>query len=797
MDAIDRMQAVSSCGPESEPEGTRVSERPPFRKRTFLVSFLLPYLFILCLPVLIGWVIYFNSLGLITGEIKRADDAILRQVQQSIDSRLRDVEQLTAGIGIDSRVVSLMNANELSVLQHYTNFGLLKDMNTYLLSNRFLDKMYIYFKKSELVLSTRGTFRADAFYRQFYGNYGLDEAQWQRLLQAYYPKSYFPLLRETPDPSGNSRDILFAKSLFPYVSNHPEDSKATIFIHLSPAILDGILSRIGLSEGGSLSIINSRNELLYTTNRETVGLGIDFNALAEGETAELEMGGETMTASVISSEMTDWKYVSVIPSNLFMHKAVVIRNWAMFGLVLSIALGGILALLFSRKNYGPVRKLLRLIGEKAGVSSKISQNEYQFIEETVSGIVLEKNRLEEKQRRQIHTLRDHFLVRLIKGKQVAGFLTEELYETYGIRLQSAHFAVLVFYLDDISHFSEREAANKTREEELAQFIVKNIVEDYVRRQDHNGFVVEVDQFLVCLVNFKDRDEEKQKIEVLEIAEQALHLFESRFGILCSVGISRVCSKPEEIKLAYEEAIEAIEYKLVMGEKGIIRYADIRRDAKDVSLYGLSAALEHQFANCIRAGDYRSARQLISGLLAGYSKQASIAVVKINMSAVIHLMMTSLGSISVVLDKEFLERLDPVDRLLRCKTLKQLDVEISAILDEIEQYAVRTDERNKHTLIEEIVAFVHANYPNPDLSVSLIGDHFDVSLPYLSKMFKLHMGEGLLEYIHKVRIEKAKEMIVAGNVTVKEAAELTGYTHRDTFIRLFKKYEGVTPGKYKG
>ena len=75
-------------------------------------------------------------------------------------------------------------------------------------------------------------------------------------------------------------EIVFAKSISPYASNHPKDSLATIFIHLRPSILDGILKRIGLSEERSLSIINGRNELLYTTDRHAAYPGIQYESLS-------------------------------------------------------------------------------------------------------------------------------------------------------------------------------------------------------------------------------------------------------------------------------------------------------------------------------------------------------------------------------------------------------------------------------------------------------------------------------------------------------------------------------------
>ncbi|MED4780966.1 helix-turn-helix transcriptional regulator [Brevibacillus choshinensis] len=59
------------------------------------------------------------------------------------------------------------------------------------------------------------------------------------------------------------------------------------------------------------------------------------------------------------------------------------------------------------------------------------------------------------------------------------------------------------------------------------------------------------------------------------------------------------------------------------------------------------------------------------------------------------------------------------------------------------------------------------------------------------MFKSQIGEGLLDYIHKYRIEQAKPMMRGKLVSIAEIACLVGYNDAATFIRVFKKYEGIT------
>ncbi|ASA19840.1 helix-turn-helix domain-containing protein [Paenibacillus donghaensis] len=59
-----------------------------------------------------------------------------------------------------------------------------------------------------------------------------------------------------------------------------------------------------------------------------------------------------------------------------------------------------------------------------------------------------------------------------------------------------------------------------------------------------------------------------------------------------------------------------------------------------------------------------------------------------------------------------------------------------------------------------------------------------------------MGEGLLDTINKKRIDGSKQLMTEKRLAVNEAAEKSGFNDVGTFIRTFKKIEGITPGKYK-
>ena len=99
------------------------------------------------------------------------------------------------------------------------------------------------------------------------------------------------------------------------------------------------------------------------------------------------------------------------------------------------------------------------------------------------------------------------------------------------------------------------------------------------------------------------------------------------------------------------------------------------------------------------------------------------------------------------------------------------------------------------LSARIGAFVNENYADANLNITMIADHMGLSAKYISKVYKLQAGQGLLNYINCVRIRKAKEMIAKGGVSINDVSKCVGYTNQRTFRRAFQKVEGINPSEY--
>ena len=68
--------------------------------------------------------------------------------------------------------------------------------------------------------------------------------------------------------------------------------------------------------------------------------------------------------------------------------------------------------------------------------------------------------------------------------------------------------------------------------------------------------------------------------------------------------------------------------------------------------------------------------------------------------------------------------------------------------------------------------------------------------YISKIFKEIMGDSPINYLIKIRLSKAKELLNNSNTPIKTIAKMIGYNDPYYFSKLFKKYYGISPNKFK-
>ena len=99
------------------------------------------------------------------------------------------------------------------------------------------------------------------------------------------------------------------------------------------------------------------------------------------------------------------------------------------------------------------------------------------------------------------------------------------------------------------------------------------------------------------------------------------------------------------------------------------------------------------------------------------------------------------------------------------------------------------------LINNVKTYIE-HYYQKNVSVEIAASLFHVNRSYLSHIFKKKMGESFIDYLNKVRVKHAKELLVSSDKKMYQIALLSGYNNVRYFFRAFKKIEGMTPEQYR-
>ena len=105
------------------------------------------------------------------------------------------------------------------------------------------------------------------------------------------------------------------------------------------------------------------------------------------------------------------------------------------------------------------------------------------------------------------------------------------------------------------------------------------------------------------------------------------------------------------------------------------------------------------------------------------------------------------------------------------------------------------DKGRIDLISMIQKYVDEHFSDPDFSLERLGSDLKYNKKYLSTVFKRHVGVGIVEYLHTVRIQHACTMLRQGFTSVSDVALRCGYTDAQYFSKVFKRRMAIAPREY--
>lgn len=138
-----------------------------------------------------------------------------------------------------------------------------------------------------------------------------------------------------------------------------------------------------------------------------------------------------------------------------------------------------------------------------------------------------------------------------------------------------------------------------------------------------------------------------------------------------------------------------------------------------------------------------------------------------------------------------------ERIASITGREELLLWLEALYDEAVLQINKANRQTATVMMESAVDYIRNNYDDCNLNVNLLADKLHISAAYFGKLFTEFTGTRTLDYILKVRMDKAGELLLAEeDKDIAQIAEMVGYSNSTYFTTAFKKYYGITPSGYR-
>lgn len=625
--------------------------------------------------------------------------------------------------------------------------------------------LFVYFPNADRVISAvDGTGSAENYYTSKYADKLMDgKAEYYEILECTSKRPTFYVINR----NGEKPYLCLAMRK----TNKNVDLDFVVVAILRPEFVKNLM----YSENGTLLIFGEDKELLISGDQNKTDYYMkDYDSQNTLYEIELENGSAMM--QIQKSVNGNIYYAFATPTEYFWQEISGIRMTAGLHFIMCMLVGITWAYWNAKKTYRPVDNMMQHIQEKYEEDVRTGEfNEFELIEKLLNEKHSENETLRRKAREGTNMKRDYFLTSIMTND----FLTEEKdfggFKENDVKICSDEFVVVALTTDN--------SDNK----DIEAFVMKNVFEEVCNRE-HLGYLVNLyENRYAILVNKKENTNPDRLTVALREAQDFLR----PHGFCISIGIGETKRGMAYIHQSYKEATHALRYTYLLGKNTIIFYQDIC-DREFQHLTSSENLLLKKVLDFAKGKDSREASRLVDEIVTEYGidDKVSIETVECFQYEIIGVINRSL-----LLQGMQTESREMIRELMNQVTLEQFINKLLSILlllrQEEEEDGVEDDE-----VCRQVLSYVEAHYMDTGLSVSMLGELYQVSTATLSKSFKKKYEVTLSNYIAQVRIRNSKAALADLDKSIKDIAEECGFLSSNVYIKTFKKLEGITPGMYR-
>ncbi|MBP1962229.1 response regulator [Paenibacillus aceris] len=367
---------------------------------------------------------------------------------------------------------------------------------------------------------------------------------------------------------------------------------------------------------------------------------------------------------------------------------------------------------------------------------------------------------------------------------------DRLPEPYRFWAESKHVVIGIDLIRDV-----RTANLSLPDWSLFRFAISNIACEIARETFGEIEYVELHGTRAVLILHPEACCSQQELEK-ELGDLGIRLIDcikSYLNLVIRVGIGGTKDDWTEMPDSTEEAFRAIDLRArrVAPAYDLFAYSEEMRSDQGTIVIR-PAKFYFELAGAMKASQETQAQQLVAQYIEQLKEQRGITPDYVQMLAgeLWGIFAYCLYEVGMVLDDIF-----PNDQIVKemvgLTLPEQLSEWLTAKISVIFNSRQWRGNSKHRQAVDFMTQYIHEHYAD-DMTLADLADKVYISRNHLSIIFKNMTGETFNTYLTRVRIEKARELLLERNMLVYEVAEQVGYKNVPYFSTLFKKFTGMNP-----
>lgn len=702
---------------------------------------------IVVLSLLLSSLLGVYMLRVLEQNVLQANTDVISYVQRNIDSKLLQLYDYSNIVGITKDNIYLKNLDSPVEDVPQEAYSLSESMRNYIVTNPLAQGVYVYYPRADLVVGNMGCFSAMSYYALQEVPSRSGDEQWRDALLRKQDASFMLLQMPTEQRLCYVRPTQVMGEVVAVMVIEVDRDK----------MLQEFAQTTAVPES-ALAVLLSGQTVASTGNSKLLD---EVPKLHEKwkSSGKPHVKADGTIGFFHQSDLSGLEYVNVSSSSAVLRTVRITLMVCLVGAAGCLLFGVAASVFISRKNTRPMKKLLRQLG----ADEITGQDEYQFITEKFQQITAEHRKNQERVQRHQMLLNSMFLNAVLRGGMYSENAVFAVAKRYEVAFDHPCYQMLV-----LSGIGQSITDGGSEQEQ----IMKDL-----ELMGYEALVSVYNGRYVILLNTEEALSEGEKEKVAGILLD--HIFHN---MPAHAGIGPGYDSMVDILTSYNYAVLALKQNHASDAHPIGHYTEalVRTDTGDPSIM-------QAFAHHIYTKEFGQAQKLLERLYSEYLRAGGSTGQE----------MMRQNAVDCLLSDALRQVLPP----------EQAEQEIATLMiagapdqrrhqtDRALQVLIRqtsAEKKEKTPVAVRAKKIIDENFTDPMMGLYMISEQLSISNSYLSTSFKNTYGVSIISYINRMRVDRAKQLILNTDKSIKEIALEVGFSSDINFIRVFKKLENLTP-----